>query len=95
MVTMSEQVVAFIGISMNRQSGKGEIDLNAVDPSYQGQGIGRFMYEFAIRRMKETGVKVVKVSTGADSSHAAARRAYERAGFGASIPSIMMYQRIA
>src|SRR5262249_15108220 len=93
--TEDEVVVGFIGLSMNQASRRGEIDLNAVDPEYQGKGIGEFMYKFALRRMREAGTKVVRVSTGGDSSHSQARRAYEKAGFGVFIPSITMYQKLA
>ena len=92
--TEDEAVVGFIGLSMNHASRRGEIDLNAVDPEHQGKGIGEFMYKFAVQRMREAGMKVVKVSTGADSSHSQARRAYEKAGFGVFIPSITLYQRL-
>jgi ribosomal protein S18 acetylase RimI-like enzyme len=93
--TVDEAVVGFIGLSMNRACRRGEIDLNAVDPEHQGKGIGEFIYRFAIRRMQDAGIKVVKVSTGADSSHVQARRAYEKAGFNVFIPSIMMYQKLS
>jgi ribosomal protein S18 acetylase RimI-like enzyme len=93
--TLDEAVVGFIGLSMNQASRRGEVDLNAVDPGHQGGGIGEFMYQFAIRRMQSAGMKVVKVSTGGDSSHAAARRAYEKAGFNVFIPSITMYRNLS
>jgi ribosomal protein S18 acetylase RimI-like enzyme len=93
--TVDEAVVGFIGLSMNQASGRGEVDLNAVDPGHQGDGIGEFMYQFAIRRMQSAGMKVVKVSTGGDSSHAPARRAYEKAGFNVFIPSITMYRKLS
>lgn len=93
--TVNEAVAGFIGIAMDQAGKRGEIDLNAVDPQYQGQGIGQLMYTFAIRQMQSAGMKVVKVSTGGDSSHAPARAAYERAGFHLFIPSITMYQKLA
>lgn len=93
--TEDELVVGFIGLSISQASKRGEIDLNAVDPAYQGKGIGEFMYKFALERMREAGMKVVRVSTGGDSSHSQARRAYEKAGFGVFIPSITMYQKLA
>lgn len=93
--TEDEAVVGFIGLSMNQASRRGEIDLNAVDPEYQGKGIGEFMYKFALQRMRDAGMTVVRVSTGGDSSHSQARRAYEKAGFGVFIPSITMYQKLA
>ena len=95
MATEHEAVVGFIGLSMNQASKRGEIDLNAVDPEYQGKGIGEFMCRFALQRMREAGMNVVRVSTGGDSSHAQARRAYEKAGFEVFIPSITMYQKLA
>jgi ribosomal protein S18 acetylase RimI-like enzyme len=93
--SVNDAVVGFIALAMNQGRGRGEIDLNAVDPEHQGQGIGEFMYKFAIRRMQRAGMKVVKVSTGGDSSHLPARKAYEKAGFTVFIPSITMYQKIA
>ena len=93
--TVDKAVVGFIGLSMNQASRRGEIDLNAVDPGHQRDGIGEFMYQFAIRRMQSAGMKVVKVSTGGDSSHAPARRAYEKAGFNVFIPSITMYRKFS
>jgi len=92
---VDEAVVGFIGFSMNRACRRGEIDLNAVDPEHQGGGIGEFMYRFAISRMHGAGIEVVKVSTGGDSSHVQARRAYEKAGFNVFIPSITMYQKLS
>jgi ribosomal protein S18 acetylase RimI-like enzyme len=93
-VTNQEKIIGFIALSLNPQSGKGEIDLNAIDPDSQGQGAGQFMYRFAIAKMKEAGIKFVKVSTGGDPSHALARGAYEKAGFGPSIPSVTYFQMI-
>ncbi|MBV9498664.1 MAG: GNAT family N-acetyltransferase [Acidobacteriaceae bacterium] len=93
--TVNEAGVGFTGLAMNQARTRGEIDLNAIDPEYQGQGIGEFMYKFAIRRMQSVGIKVAKVSTGGDSSHLPARKAYEKAGFNVFIPSITMYRKIA
>ena len=36
------------------------------------------------------GMRAATVSTGGDDSHAAARRAYEKAGFSARIPSVWL-----
>jgi GNAT superfamily N-acetyltransferase len=70
----------------------GEIGLNAVHPAHAGQGIGTEMYDYALARMKEAGMTVATVGTGGDPSHAPARRAYEKAGFGPAIPSVYMYK---
>ena len=59
----------------------GEVSMLAVDPDYQGDGIGTALTEFALDRLKDAGMKVAMVETGGDPGHAAARRTYENAGF--------------
>lgn len=88
----SGRIVGFTGLSAEPAKRRGEIDLNAVAPEYQGRGGGQFMYAFALGRLKELGVSVVRVSTGNDASHAAARGAYARAGFDAAIPAVTLYR---
>jgi len=73
---------------MNKETQVGEIGLNAIHPSHAGQGLGTAMYEFAVLRMKEAGMRAATVATGADASHAPARRAYEKAGCGADSPRL-------
>ena len=89
-----EEVVAFCALSLDRETGVGEIDLNAVHPDHQGAGIGTAMYKLALDRMREAGMRVATVGTGGDASHAPARRAYEKAGFGPAIPSLYMYRTL-
>ena len=59
----------------------GEISMLAVDPDYQGGGIGTALTEFALDKLKEAGMTVAIVETGGDPGHAAARRTYEKAGY--------------
>ncbi len=87
-------VVGFVAVQLNHETGVGEIGLNAVDPSHAGKGIGTSMYNFALTRMKEGGMNAATVATGADASHAPARRAYRKAGFAAEIPSVWMCRRL-
>jgi ribosomal protein S18 acetylase RimI-like enzyme len=70
----------------------GEIGLNAVHPEHAGRGIGTIMYDFALGQLQAGGMLVAEVATGGDPSHAPARRAYEKAGFGFQIPSVVMYK---
>ena len=83
-------VVGFVAVQLNQETQLGEIGLNAVHPAQAGRGIGTAMYEFALARMKEAGMRVATVATGGDPSHAPARRAYEKAGFNAQVPSVWM-----
>jgi hypothetical protein len=49
------------------------------------------MYRHVLARMREGGMAVASVGTGGDPSHAPARRAYAKAGFGPAIPSLTLY----
>jgi GNAT superfamily N-acetyltransferase len=87
---VSGVVVGFVAIGLNRDTRVGEIGLNAVHPTRAGHGIGTAMYEFALSRMRDAGMRAATVATGGDASHAPARRAYQKAGFAAQIPSVWM-----
>lgn len=85
-------IIGFVSISLDRETRVGEIGLNAVHPDYAGQGAGTKMYAFALERMREQGMAVATVGTGGDPSHAPARRAYAKAGFGPAVPSLYLYK---
>ena len=87
-----ERIVGFVALSVDQAARTGEIGLNAVDPGFAGRGIGTAMYEAALARMKALGAVVATVGTGGDASHAAARRAYAKAGFGPGVPSVHLYR---
>ena len=75
-------VTGFVAIELHHpERNMGEISMLAVDPDYQGGGIGTALTEFALERLEEAGMKVAMVETGGDPGHAAARRTYEKAGF--------------
>jgi GNAT superfamily N-acetyltransferase len=88
------EIVGFMAVSLDLEKKVGEIGLNAVHPDWSGQGIGTQLYAFAVEFMREVGMAVAAVGTGGDPSHAAARRAYEKAGFDAGIPSVWLYKRL-
>ena len=88
------EVCGFCALALDPNTLVGEIDLNAVNPDCQGEGLGEKLYAFALERMKEAGMKVATVGTGGDEAHAPARRAYEKAGFSAAIPSLYLYKAI-
>lgn len=75
-------VAGFVAIELHHpERSMGEITMLAVDPDYQGGGIGTDLTEFALERLAEAGMKVAMVETGGDPGHAAARRTYEKAGY--------------
>lgn len=75
-------VVGFVAIELHHpERSMGEISMLAVEPDYQGGGIGTLLTEFALDRLKEAEMTVAMVETGGDPGHAAARRTYEKAGY--------------
>src|SRR5205807_189665 len=58
----------------NGQENTGEVELLAVHPDYQNHGIGTELNQFALEKMKESGMKLAIVATGGDPGHAPARR---------------------
>lgn len=88
------EMVGFVSFTVDPRKRSGEIGLNAVAPDRSGRGIGAWMYEQALARMKTLGAEVVEVGTGGDAAHAPARRAYEKAGFTHSIPGAHFYRKI-
>ena len=91
-VTLGDEIVGFVSFTTDAETRTGEIGLNAVHPDHAGRGIGTEMYDHVLARMKELGMAVATVGTGGDPSHAPARRAYEKAGFGPALPSIWLYK---
>ncbi len=74
--------VGFVAAKLDFESSMGEIYMVAVDPDFQGHGIGTALMEFALAWMKNSGMSVAIVETGGDPGHAPARRTYEKLGFG-------------
>ena len=73
--------VGFVVYELNLQDKSGEVQLLAVHPDHQNQGIGTKLNEFALARMQESGMRLAVVGTGGDPGHAPARRSYEKAGY--------------
>lgn len=76
-----QTLVGYLGIRLHPEDDMGEIYIIAVSPSYQRQGIGRQLMEFASSRFRASGMKMMMVETIGDKGHAAARAAYEDFGF--------------
>lgn len=87
-------IVGFVSLTLDHESLLGELGLNAVHPSHCGRGYGTQLYEHALDVMRKAGMKAAVVGTGADPSHAPARRAYEKAGFGPTLPNQWMYRML-
>jgi GNAT superfamily N-acetyltransferase len=72
--------VGFAAYSADEESRTGVIDMVAVHPDHQGQGIGTALTEHAFTALRAAGMRTAMVETGGDPGHAPARRTYEKAG---------------
>ena len=91
-VELDGAVVGFVFTILDAKRKTGEIGLNAVDPKLHGRGIGRAMYEFALKNLKERGAEIACVGTGGDAAHAPARRAYQAIGFDKALPGLHLFK---
>lgn len=78
----ASSTVGFVAVKLDPEFKMGEIYIVAVDPDFQGHGIGSALIEFALAQMKDAGMSIAMVETGGDPGHAPARRTYEKLGFG-------------
>ena len=85
------RVVGFLVYELNHKDKTGEVQLLAVHPQYQNQGIGTELNNFALVKMQESGMKMAVVGTGGDPAHAPARSSYEKAGYTA-LPLVRYYK---
>ena len=88
------QIVGFATCYTKPQIKLGEIGNNAVHPDYQNRGIAQALYAEVFDELRRRGIQIVMVGTGLDSSHAPARRAYEKAGFIHNIPGVEYYKTL-
>jgi len=73
------RVVGFIAYELKDETG--EVVLLAVHPEFQKRGIATALNQAALDAMKAAGMKMAVAETGGEEGHAAARRAYEKAGY--------------
>jgi ribosomal protein S18 acetylase RimI-like enzyme len=78
----TDSTAGFIAVKLHPEDSMGEIYMVAVDPDFQGQGIGTALTQFALDWMKNAGMSIAMVETGGDPGHAPARHTYEKLGFG-------------
>ena len=72
----------------------GVVGYNALDNRFKGRGIAGRQYALIYEKMREAGCISTMVHTGLDEMHAPARRAYEKSGFSANLPSITYYMKL-
>jgi ribosomal protein S18 acetylase RimI-like enzyme len=77
----NNELAGFVVISIHPQDQMGEVSIIAVSPTYQRQGVGNSLMQFAEQHIRAAGMKMVMVETVGDSGHEPARRIYEALGY--------------
>jgi ribosomal protein S18 acetylase RimI-like enzyme len=72
-------VVGYATFSMIKEDRMGYVLNNAVDPAFQGKGIGTALNRWILDHFRNQGIKIVRVTTL--EKDRAAQRVYEKNGF--------------
>lgn len=86
-------VVGVVHYEIDRETQSGSIGVSAVHPARQGKGIGSLMYRHVLDLMSARGARYATADAGAESSHAPARRAYEKVGF-IAMPTVHYFMKL-
>jgi predicted N-acetyltransferase YhbS len=78
---VDETPVGFVAYEIDPADGTGRVLLLAVHPDHQNRGIGTSLNRRALEEMRAAGVRLAVVEAGGESSHAPARRSYEKSGY--------------
>jgi GNAT superfamily N-acetyltransferase len=76
-----DRIAGFAALKLAEEKRMGEVYMIAVDPRYQNIGVGAQLMDFALDRMRDSGMTVAMVETGGDPGHGPARHLYEKTGF--------------
>ncbi|MCK4626168.1 MAG: GNAT family N-acetyltransferase [Phycisphaerae bacterium] len=74
-----DKVVGYASFTIEAEAAIGHVTDNAVDPEYQGRGIGTAMNKWVLDHFRSEGVRIARVGTLLHDK--AARRMYEKNGF--------------
>jgi GNAT superfamily N-acetyltransferase len=86
-------IAGFAVCQLDYGSLSGDLDMLAVHPAHQRQGVATGLNLHALRFMEDKGMKLAQVATGGDPGHAPARRAYEKAGY-IPLPLVRYYKAL-
>jgi GNAT superfamily N-acetyltransferase len=86
-------VAGFLVYELREASATGEVQLLAVHPDYQNDGVGTALNLLALEKMQAAGMRIAEVGTGGEEGHAPARRSYEKAGY-RPLPLVRYYKAL-
>lgn len=87
-------IAGFLTARIDKERHIGIICNNAVDPDFQGKGIGSMMYDFILSVFRERGMLAAEVSTMNEDAYIPARKAYEKAGFDRKLEKLTYYMKL-
>jgi ribosomal protein S18 acetylase RimI-like enzyme len=87
------QPIGFVALKLHTADRMGEISMIAVDPAFQGRGIGKALTNYALAWLKQADMTTVMVETGGDPGHAPARSLYESTGF-RPLPIVRYFKKL-
>ncbi len=88
------QIAGFITCDIDNMKKVGTICNNAVDPEFQGKGLGSAMYDFILDMFRMSGMTAAAVATMDENAYLPAQRAYEKAGFEKKLKRLTYYMEL-
>jgi len=82
-----------VAYELNDNTKTGEVQLLAVHPDYQNDGIGTEPEYLCASKDEDGGMILAVVGTGGDDGHAPARKSYEKAGY-TGLPLVRYYKAL-
>jgi hypothetical protein len=79
---------------MPTQPGLGRLPENKKSRIDTPQNTKSTLRDASLDRLRTAGMGYARVTTGGDPAHAPARRGYEKAGFGADLPSVTYHREL-
>jgi len=93
-VNIDDKIAGFITCELNYSRKIGTICNNAVNPDYQGKGIGSMMHDFILELFRKEGMTAAAVATMDEDAYIPARKAYEKAGFNKKLKRLTYYREL-
>ncbi len=93
-VNIDDKIAGFITCELDQNRKIGTICNNAIDPEFQGKGLGSMMYDFILELFRKEGMTAAAVATMDEDAYLPARKAYEKAGFNKKLKRLTYYREL-
>jgi len=89
-----DMITGFITCRLDQEKMVGELCNNAVDPDFQGRGVGGEMYRWILDFFRKEKMTAALVNTMDENAYLPARKAYEKAGFQKKLKRLTYYMKL-